>query len=309
MGWIMLLKLRKLNKVKKMIKTKKAIILPETLKIVIAVVCLFFLIVLAYKLYGVFLHKQEIEQARATVSNIDFILHDLKEGQEKAYQVMSPVGWYFLVFDKITDASEKTKEAEICICPIPQGYNPFDEIWIWQDKKGLDENGWREHCHKTGACKDAKNLKRDFYSYNFEEGVVSAFGFRIDRVLTPVLRKEGEFVYISGYSRGVYLEVLDRIINIENINKIRFVADGSNPTSETRDFYEKFKTKSGEIIEEFNENPKNSKILLLVAYPRYNPVKKMMFDEKQQNNFIKNRLICDSKLNNPDMKICLLMLR
>lgn len=59
--------------------SKKAIILPETLKIIIAVMCIALLFVLASRIYSIFQAKTSIEQARAVLDEISKKIISLNE--------------------------------------------------------------------------------------------------------------------------------------------------------------------------------------------------------------------------------------
>lgn len=87
-------------------RNKKGIVLPTTLKLVIAVLCILVLIYLAASLYSAFIVKSEIAQARATLENIMGKIGSLEEGETEEYLVVNPKGWYFIGYGN-----------EVCICP------------------------------------------------------------------------------------------------------------------------------------------------------------------------------------------------
>ena len=81
-------------------RDKKGILMEETLKIIVAVVCIVALVYLAFSLYGIFTQKKLVEQARATVTNIIDKARVMKEGATAPYLVESPNKWYIVIFSK-----------------------------------------------------------------------------------------------------------------------------------------------------------------------------------------------------------------
>lgn len=99
---------------------KKAILMEETLKIIIAVVCIIALLYLAFSMYGIFTQKKAIEQARATISNVIDKAAVLKDGESFLYLVESPKKYYLAVFNRESTPrmpSQCLKEATcLCMC-------------------------------------------------------------------------------------------------------------------------------------------------------------------------------------------------
>ncbi|GEM_PF-2996243 len=80
---------------KKINKKADQLVLPESLKLVIAVMCLLLLIYLAWNLYSLTVGKSKLAQARETLKQIVEKINVVKEGQDK-YMVVAPKGWYLL---------------------------------------------------------------------------------------------------------------------------------------------------------------------------------------------------------------------
>ena len=82
-------------------KSKKGILMPEILRIIVAVACIFLLVYLAVKLYGIFTLKGDLEKARAELANIggkiDAVEKDADSnaaGKASAeYLLLSPQEW------------------------------------------------------------------------------------------------------------------------------------------------------------------------------------------------------------------------
>jgi hypothetical protein len=104
-------------------RDKKGILMEETLKIIVAVVCIVALVYLAFSLYGIFTQKKEVEQARATVTNIINKANVLKEGATAPYLVESPNKWYIVIFSRglveKMPAQCSVKETCLCMCNKP----------------------------------------------------------------------------------------------------------------------------------------------------------------------------------------------
>jgi hypothetical protein len=90
-------------------KTKKAIVMSETLKMIIAALCIFLLIYLAVGLYGIFTRSSELEQAKATLDGIMGKAGALQNGQSVEYLVTSPKGWSIIILPE--------EKLNLCICP------------------------------------------------------------------------------------------------------------------------------------------------------------------------------------------------
>jgi hypothetical protein len=99
----------------------------ELVKIVLAVIGLFFLFLIAYSLYNIFFNKTEIEQARAVLTEVDGKIKMLQEGTERKVVVTAPKGWYLVYYDKdIVNADPKKGmpkqcEGKNCICMCAYG--------------------------------------------------------------------------------------------------------------------------------------------------------------------------------------------
>jgi hypothetical protein len=114
------------------IKSRKAILLPELMKIIIGVLCIVLLVYIAVSLYGIFSRGHELEQAKFTLDAIIAKTSSLTEGQILDYLVTSPKDWRFLVYDS---------EKKVCICPAYTS-DTYDKVSQQQTI-----------CLKQGVCK------------------------------------------------------------------------------------------------------------------------------------------------------------
>lgn len=150
-----------------MLNNKKGFLLAEeTLKIVIAVICLGFLAYLLGSLYFSNIEAQKMEQARqiltASKESLSSVIANLNDGESENFLLENPVGWYLFSF---TENEEKPNSCAgndcICICDnvyfgeyidrqvnecseggacIPvEGINNFENIEIKNPQEGLTE--------------------------------------------------------------------------------------------------------------------------------------------------------------------------
>src|SRR5689334_11446733 len=98
-------------------KSKKAELLEgETMKIILAVICIVFLVILAVQLYGLFANKTRIEQAKATTKEISGVINDLMNSNfvSKQYIILAPKGWFFTGWSKGENSATEC-QGEACI--------------------------------------------------------------------------------------------------------------------------------------------------------------------------------------------------
>jgi len=128
------------NKIK--MNSKKAILLPETLKIIIAVLCIFLLVYLSVSLYGIFTRSSKLEQAKATLEGIIGKANALEDSESVEYLITAPKDWVLLAYTPTSSQGLCTKNCA-CICP----------------KLGLRDNiNYVEVCKKQGVCLNAENF-------------------------------------------------------------------------------------------------------------------------------------------------------
>lgn len=144
------------------IKNKKAILMPEILKIIIGVLCIVVLIYLAVKIYGASTGRTEIEQARVHLETINRIIENIKEDESQEYILLSPKDWlltgwpindghYLIDVDqsplikyKDSDMPDKCMESnwKYCLCMC----GPVNK----------DKNEILNACNELSLCKEIK---------------------------------------------------------------------------------------------------------------------------------------------------------
>ena len=188
-------------------KNKKGILMAETLKIIMAVISIVFLVYLSVSLYGVFAQKTKIEQAKATLDQIFAEIRGLEDGEKGDYLVTSPKEWYFVVYEENQNVPSQCKDDNcLCICPSDKDLEGWKDYagkinsLFYKDDKGIDK------CEKEGVCKNiGKKVKiREVYFYDRdnpkEKGTNVAFVNWISFYDIPkelFFKEEAETLYIS----------------------------------------------------------------------------------------------------------------
>jgi hypothetical protein len=113
-------------------RNKKAIVLPEVLRIIIAVACIILLVYIAAKLYTILTRNHELEQAKSNLETIVSKANSLKEGESYEYMITGPKGWRIMAY---------SNEKKVCICPAYES----------DRDKEIQQNLL---CEKQGACKN-----------------------------------------------------------------------------------------------------------------------------------------------------------
>jgi len=142
-------------------KNKKAILLPETLKIILAVIGISLLLYLSVNLYGLFTTKTDIEQARSSLEKLYSGIEKVENNEEVISEVFleSPNGWWVIAwpYEKEDKKPLQCKSNCICLCPTAKG----------------KENSLKE-CSNLGFCKDVSKKVITIYeppTKNIEEEI------------------------------------------------------------------------------------------------------------------------------------------
>lgn len=142
------------------IKNKRAILLPEVLKIVVAVLCIIALIYLAVSLYGIFISKSRLQQAKAEMDEITRVIYSLKEGETKKYLLLTPanyilIGWpmetKYEIFRPDICLKNLWKNC-ICLCKF-KGKDIIEEVL-----GGIRVQPVLDECNREGICKEVKGV-------------------------------------------------------------------------------------------------------------------------------------------------------
>ena len=166
-----------------MIKHKKGeILLPETLKIIIAVICIVILIYLGVSLYGIFSQRTKLEQANQGLNEIILTLDRLKDNEDGTYLILGPEDWFLTSWSKSDDnRPEKCEGSCICICNF------------------VESNDLKSNCDKEGVCRVVENqyaITKDIvgstnkeYSYISFNKIPSTVNMNKNRVVINLFRE------------------------------------------------------------------------------------------------------------------------
>lgn len=170
-----------------MIKNKNGILLAEeTIKIVIALICIVFLIYLLVTLYSTKVGDAKLLQAKATLkdsntSSIKTSIEKVKAGQgnlgnSEELLIHNPNGWYLFSFVK-NDLKPNECLGENCICICSNVWQVSGVFWKSEQQRQAEE------CDSKGACLIVKDLIR------FKEIEISP--------ATPLIIKNDQGILIS----------------------------------------------------------------------------------------------------------------
>jgi len=100
----------------------------ETMKVLLAVICLLFLIFVLGKMYYSYSEGKEVQQAKDTLSRIEKEINSMKDGEKKEIILYGPPpkkGFYFWILTSFNGqvkpvfCNEKKWENCLCICKDP----------------------------------------------------------------------------------------------------------------------------------------------------------------------------------------------
>lgn len=150
-----------LDTLEKLKSNRSAIVLSETMKVILAVLCIILLAILAWKLYTLFTSKTEIEQAKASLNQIVDVAESLKPGASATYLVTGPFQkpkvydkWWSIVYFIKNDAKPDScvNKDCVCVCEIAPDYG-LPIIGAFDGPTKIDQDLRRKSCNKMGVCR------------------------------------------------------------------------------------------------------------------------------------------------------------
>jgi len=135
-------------------RDKKGMLLAsETLKIILAVISIGFLIFLLTSLYFSNIHSKKLTEATSTIKRVSEIVQRINNGEvnEEEITTLSPAGWHFFSFTEEDKPNSCAGQDCLCIC---------DKVY---EVKFLGVTQSKE-CSDKGVCLIIQNLK-DFSSF------------------------------------------------------------------------------------------------------------------------------------------------
>lgn len=212
-------------------KNKKAIVLPETLKIIIGVLCILILIYLAWSLYSMFIVKSKLTQAKETLKEIADKINGLGDREIDDYLVVAPKGWALMARGKKT-----------CICNLAEAIYGSEEF---------------SDCVKAGVCTDLNYELKISHSFG---GISGCFLFR-ELPIKLFFIRNGEYINLKTAGDLTIEKNLEDILkykkdeNSKSVNELVFEYLEASENKEKvkirdqinsilKDFFSKLDTKS-----------------------------------------------------------------
>lgn len=224
-----------------LLKNCKAILAPEALKMIIAVICISLLFYLGFSLYGITTQKTKVEQAKENLNQIFSEIGALEDGEKGDYLMVSPKEWYLVVYEEGKEMPTQC-EGENCLCICPgvdlieeakvkgEDQPPYGDYFYTKEELAGHPTGGLDKCEKEGVCKNigSKIKIRDAYFGGREEFIQAdtkiSFVNWISLYEIPKkisFKKEAETFYISDIEidSAIMFDFLNREIEFKGENK------------------------------------------------------------------------------------------
>jgi hypothetical protein len=161
-------------------KNRKGFLLAEeTLKILIAVIALMFLVYFLVSIYFAKVNGDKLRQAESLLTDSDesfeIIIKNINEGQVMKRDVIEPKGWFIFSFTE-DDLKPNLCGGQNCVCICD------DVLW-----EGLNKDRQQKECSEKGICLSEESLG------SFEE--IEIEGSKNIKIIN-IIKKEGK-VYFS----------------------------------------------------------------------------------------------------------------
>jgi hypothetical protein len=88
----------------------------ETLKVIIAAVCIVFLILLIVAVYTAITGAKKTKQAEESLNRISDIVNSLEEGESETQDITNPKGWFLFSFVNVGKPNSCLNNNCLCIC-------------------------------------------------------------------------------------------------------------------------------------------------------------------------------------------------
>jgi hypothetical protein len=146
----------------------------ETIKIIIAVICILFLIYILVAVYNANTSAKKIDDAKAVLSRIETIVSFLEEGTIERQDIPNPIGWSIYSFIGEEKPNSCAGENCLCICDSVSSIN------IFASQAG--------RCDNKGACINIPKLATPNLELKIENG---------DNLLFIGIKKQNGDILIS----------------------------------------------------------------------------------------------------------------
>lgn len=162
-------------------KNNKGILMPATLKIIIAVICTGLLIYLGVSLYGIFAQKSKLEQAESSLKVLHSEIEKVEKGEKTEAELLleSPNDWWVIAWPyKEYEAKPKQCNGDYCICICPIANSKESSL---------------EECDSKGVCEDVSlNIKTID-----ETAILEETALKIDAVISLKIIKDNNEILVK----------------------------------------------------------------------------------------------------------------
>lgn len=139
-------------------KNKNGFLLAEeTLKIVIAVICIMFLVYFLTSLYFAKVNEEKLKYATETLKDsdesIESVIRVLEEAQTKQMTLKNPKAWYLFSFVGENKPNSCAEKNCLCICDNVNAVS-YRSLWTSEEERQSEE------CAKDGVCLIVPDLKK-----------------------------------------------------------------------------------------------------------------------------------------------------
>ena len=156
-------------------KKKGLLLAEETLKMIIALIAISFLIYFLTSLYFANANSQKLREAESTLSRISDVINNINLNAE-AIDALNPSGWYLFSFTQDKKPNACSGENCLCIC---------DNVLVDSGLFGLISDRQIKECNQNGVCEIVENLEE--------------FGeIEIERDFSLEIEKIGDKIIIRG---------------------------------------------------------------------------------------------------------------
>jgi len=178
-------------KIKK-INTKATLLETELFKMVLAVACIALLIILAVKLYGLFIKQSASEQARETFEQLRIKMSNLPEGGKDNFLVTAPPDWVLM-----------SKGDQLCMCSFKGQSADFF-------RSANSEGAW-SYCFQKGFCATIKNKINEVNTCGWGS-FIGCFDLK-KLPLTLLLENREGSVFIMGVGEAKIDKIFESILS------------------------------------------------------------------------------------------------
>jgi hypothetical protein len=174
------------------INQKATLLETELFKMILAIACIALLIILAVKLYGLFIKQSASEQAKETFEQLRIKMSNLQEGGKDNFLVTAPKDWVLM-----------SSGDQLCICSF-KGQSA--DFFRYENREGA----WN-YCFQKGFCAAIKNKisQVNICSWN---SFINCFDFN-KLPLTLLLENRGGIIYIMGVGEAKIDKIFESILS------------------------------------------------------------------------------------------------